>query len=91
VDLVCSYTNHVLHSDDILLINNLVNSTTTFQSGESWVPICLAKYNNSNFVYCYITYIGPELSLILISPNKESFVSLSDFKRQVIFVNLVLT
>lgn len=41
--------NYHLHPSDLHILINLVNSSDAFKSVESWVPICLPRFD-SGFV-----------------------------------------
>ena len=61
---------------DIHLIFNLVMGSTAFRTGESWMPLCLPKFNNSGVFSntymhrcpssCFIT-ATPVLSMVAVS------------------------
>jgi vacuolar fusion protein MON1 len=82
MELISFVAKYSLHSDDILLLINLIDSSTSFNGVESCVPLCLPRFNDTGFMYCYINYISPDLVLLLLSPNKESFFALSEFRNR---------
>lgn len=65
----------------------MVHASTFFQTAESWTPICLPKFNSLGFLYCYVCFLGPQLSLLLLSAEKEAFFDLSEFKGRVVQVS----
>jgi hypothetical protein len=65
---------------DIALLINLVFSSPSFKSGESWTPACLPLFNQDGFLHCYITFITSELCLVSLSLDRESFFEQSDFR-----------
>ncbi|KAJ3190568.1 hypothetical protein HK101_008590, partial [Irineochytrium annulatum] len=73
-----------LHAPDLLLLVNMVNASSTFRSAESWTPICLPVLNSRAFVHAYVCFLGPDLCLILVSPDKDSFFDMSEFKQSVV-------
>ena len=38
--------NYHLHPSDLYLLTNLVNSSDAFKDVESWVPICLPRFDS---------------------------------------------
>ncbi|GJJ73285.1 vacuolar fusion protein MON1 [Entomortierella parvispora] len=75
---------HSLHPSDLHLIFNLLSGSTTFESSESWTPICLPKFNNKSFLHAYICYIAKNVCMLLISPDKDSFFEMSQVKQTVV-------
>ena len=74
---------------DIHLIFNLVDASKSFQSAESWTPICLPKFNDTGFLHAYVSYF-PENSpacLLLISTDKEKFFELQQCKERIMEVS----
>ncbi|KAF8978975.1 Vacuolar fusion protein mon1b [Entomortierella lignicola] len=75
---------HSMHPSDLHLIFNLLSGSTTFESSESWTPICLPKFNNKSFLHAYICYIAKRVCMLLISPDKDSFFEMSNVKQKVV-------
>ncbi|KAG9067613.1 Vacuolar fusion protein mon1b [Linnemannia hyalina] len=75
---------HSMHPADLHLIFNLLSGSTTFESSESWTPICLPKFNNKSFLHAYICYIAKKVCMLLISPDKDSFFEMSSVKQKVV-------
>lgn len=73
-----------MHPSDLHLIFNLLSGSTTFESSESWTPICLPKFNNKSFLHAYICYIAKKVCMLLISPDKDSFFEMSTVKQKVV-------
>eukprot|EP01088_Endostelium_zonatum_P017174 TRINITY_DN4933_c0_g1_i1.p1 TRINITY_DN4933_c0_g1~~TRINITY_DN4933_c0_g1_i1.p1 ORF type:complete len:450 (+),score=93.10 TRINITY_DN4933_c0_g1_i1:48-1397(+) len=78
---------HLLQNEDLNLITNFIRLSPSIKQYESWIPLCLPKFNSSGYLHCYITYLIPEidLSLLLLSTNSDyqNFHALSAFKNQV--------
>ncbi|RKO93208.1 vacuolar fusion protein MON1, partial [Blyttiomyces helicus] len=70
-------------TQDIHLVINMISSSTSFQSVESWTPICLPKFNNRAFLHTYISFLGPDLCLVCLSPNKDAFFEMSDYRHRI--------
>ncbi|KAF9978867.1 Vacuolar fusion protein mon1b [Actinomortierella ambigua] len=75
---------HSMHPSDLHLIFNLLSGSNTFESSESWTPICLPKFNNKSFLHAYICYIAKRVCMVLISPDKDSFFEMSRVKQKVV-------
>ncbi|KAF9172801.1 Vacuolar fusion protein mon1b [Mortierella sp. AD011] len=73
-----------MHPSDLHLIFNLLSGSTTFESSESWTPICLPRFNNKSFLHAYICYIAKKVCMLLISPDKDSFFEMSSVKQKVV-------
>jgi hypothetical protein len=72
-----------LKPQDLHLVMNFVNSSSSFRSSESWTPICLPNFNDNGFLHAYVCYLTTELCLILISSKPESFYQLSECKNTI--------
>lgn len=86
---------HVSHSKkvalnptDLHLVLNLIHSSPNFNTlnQESWLPICLPKFNSTGFLHALIYPVShdPLLSLILLTSNKDTFFDLSQLKESII-------
>jgi hypothetical protein len=79
------HKKHALVPSDLHLLLNLVYaSDSTIQMAESWSPICLPKFNPNGFLYCYFSFLGPDLCLVLLSPDKDAFFQLSEYKSRIV-------
>lgn len=70
---------------DVLLMLNVIQSTSTLKTVEAWTPICLPFFNNSGFLYLYVCYLEDDndICLAFLSPSKDAFYELSEFKGRV--------
>lgn len=77
--------NQNLHPVDLKLIFNLIDCSESFKSTESWVPICLPKFDMNGFMYAYISYLSDdcEACLILMSSDCNGFTLLSEAKTKI--------
>jgi hypothetical protein len=92
---------HSLHPGDLHLIFNMLFEAGGVKAseGENWIPLCLPGFNNTGYVYMYVSFLpvdsqleslGPQnlsaevVAVILISANKEAFFELQEMK-----VNLI--
>lgn len=83
---------HSFHPSDLHLIFNMVNSSSSFKSApESWMPICLPKFNDNGFLHAYVSYITPtypgaasNLCLILVSHDRDKFFELSECRKKIL-------
>jgi len=71
---------NVLHPQDLHIIMNFVNSSSSFRSSESWTPICLPNFNENAFLHGYVCFLTTDLCLVLLSTKMESFYQLSECK-----------
>lgn len=70
---------HLVHPSDLHLVLN----TAASLSGETFLPICLPKFNPAGFVHALI---GD--GLILVSAARDSFEDLQTWKRSIMTVSL---
>lgn len=77
--------NHTLHTTDLQLLFLTVANQSRDQAEEEelWLPICLPKFNPNGFLYAYVKFIG-QVSLILISAQKNAFFEVRDSARKTI-------
>ncbi|KAL4713698.1 hypothetical protein ACJJTC_004229 [Scirpophaga incertulas] len=76
---------YTLHPSDIHLLFNLVRSTESFKSAESWTPICLPKFDASGFLHGHVSYIAEDCQacLILLTVQRDAFFPLSQAKHTI--------
>ncbi|KAK4673247.1 Vacuolar fusion protein mon1 [Podospora pseudopauciseta] len=53
---------HSLHPSDLQLIFNMLFESGSIKSGggESWIPICLPAFNNSGYLYMYVSFFDED-------------------------------
>lgn len=58
---------HSLHPGDLQLIFNMLFEAGSVKagSGENWIPLCLPGFNNTGYVYMYVSFLN------LDNPNEE--------------------
>lgn len=51
---------HSLHPSDLQLIFNMLFESSGVRTGggESWIPLCLPCFNNSGYLYMYVSFLG---------------------------------
>lgn len=89
--------SHSIHPADLhILLNTLAASSSLRAPGsESWLPICLPKFNAKGFVYAFISYFArsPEeggtqveqqeemqLGVVLVTTDREAFFAMKAWK-----------
>jgi len=78
---------YFLHPGDLHLIFNLVYSSESFKSAESWTPICLPRFDSGAFFHAHVSYVDEEslqCCLLLLTVDRESFFTLSECKRKIV-------
>ncbi|CAF0875843.1 unnamed protein product [Rotaria sordida] len=75
--------NYHLHPSDLYLLINLVNSSDAFKGVESWVPVCLPRFDSGGCFHAHISYLDDscDVCLVLLTVNPEHFQILFDFKQ----------
>jgi hypothetical protein len=74
-----------LWAEDLLLIINLINSSSSFRESEgTWTPLCLPLYSPDANLFAYICYLdkhgAPDVCLVLITGSDSEFMQLGDSK-----------
>jgi len=64
---------------DLILLINLVTSSNSLKSGESWTPVCLPNLSQEAFVYAYVQYFSNDVVYFSVcaDPDNSNFHSLS--------------
>lgn len=78
--------SYSLHPGDLHLILNLVNGSTSFQTAESWTPICLPRFDNSGYLYAHVSYLSDDCPacLLLLTTVSDAFFILSECRYNVL-------
>ncbi|KAF4556217.1 putative trafficking protein Mon1 [Elsinoe fawcettii] len=52
---------HSLHPGDLHLIFNMLFEAGSIKAGggENWIPLCLPGFNNTGYIYMYVSFINP--------------------------------
>lgn len=55
---------HSLHPGDLQLIFNMLFSADGIRAGggENWIPLCLPGFNNTGYIYMYVSFVPSETS-----------------------------
>lgn len=81
---IVSLKKYKLESCDIHLICNLVSSSESFKTAESWTPICLPKFDPSGYLHAHVSYLSDcPACLLLLTVEKDSFFQLSEAKSKI--------
>jgi hypothetical protein len=53
---------HSLHPSDLQLIFNMLFEAKSIRSGggENWIPLCLPGFNNTGYVYMYVSFLDSD-------------------------------
>jgi hypothetical protein len=79
-------TNPLAALSDLLLVLNMLKTSAALRTQETWLPVCLPKFNPDGFVYTFISYVRPEIGLVFLSADREGFVELREWKEAVLTV-----
>ncbi|XP_041971420.1 protein SAND [Aricia agestis] len=76
---------YTLHPSDIHLLFNLVRSSESFKTAESWTPICLPKFDATGFLHGHVSYISEDCQacLLLLTVQRDAFYPLSQAKHTI--------
>ena len=72
-----------IHPADLHLILNLVDSSESFKTAESWTPICLPKFDSNGFMHGHVSYLAEDCQacLLLLTVDRDVFFTLSEAKQ----------
>lgn len=72
-----------IHPADLHLIQNLVSSSESFKTAESWTPICLPKFDANGFMHGHVSYLSEDCQacLLLLTVDRDVFFTLSEAKK----------
>jgi hypothetical protein len=76
---------HSIHPTDLHLLLNLIRSSPALRQvdNESWLPICLPKFNQEGFLHVYVTFVREGVGLVWVSSDKGAFEELREGRRRV--------
>ena len=57
---------------DIVLLINLIVSSPSLRSGESWTPVCLPSLSKEAFVYAYVQFLEGDIAFVCVSASPEN-------------------
>lgn len=65
------------------MIQNLVDSSESFKTAESWTPICLPKFDSNGFMHGHVSYLAEDCQacLLLLTVERDVFYTLSEAKQ----------
>jgi hypothetical protein len=78
------------HTTDLHLLLNMLASSPALRSTETWIPLCLPKFNPAGFVHAYISYVSASLGLVFVSADREAFEELRAWRAIVVQVRGIL-
>lgn len=86
VATVGGQNSHIsLAASDVIMLINLVISSTSLRSSESWTPICLPSLSAEAFVYAYVQFFNSDISYVCVSlsPDNANFYAISNHAESV--------
>jgi len=69
-----------VHAVDLSMVINMIMSSASLRTGESWTPVCLPHLSDKAFAYAYISFIeGTEVGVVFLSTlsDGEQFYTIS--------------
>lgn len=72
-----------IHPVDLHLIQNLIASSESLKTVESWTPICLPKFDANGYLHGHVSYLAEDCQacLLLLTVEKDVFFTLSEAKQ----------
>ena len=74
---------YFIHPADLHLLLNLINATESFKSSETWIPLCLPKFDASGFLHAHVSYISEAVCLVLVTVDRNAFPELSEARTKI--------
>lgn len=76
---------HSVHPADLhLLLNTIYASPSLVAPGsESWIPICLPRFNATGFLHALVSFLNRDVGLVFVSVDKEAFFEVREWKESV--------
>jgi hypothetical protein len=73
---------HTLHPGDLHLIFNMLFEAGSVKAGggENWIPLCLPGFNNTGFLYMYVSFLSPSEAALVASAAPDRLPSSSSTK-----------
>ncbi|CAD6227866.1 unnamed protein product [Miscanthus lutarioriparius] len=72
-----------LHPDDIFLLANFILSSESFRTSESFVPICLPRYNPMAYLHAYVHFFDEHTYVTLLTTRSDAFYDLKDSRAHI--------
>lgn len=63
---------------DLQMLMNFVGSSKALRSNRTWTPLCLPMLDDGAFVNGYIRSVIDTVTLVIISPSRDSFYSINE-------------
>uniref|UniRef100_A0A0R3RXN0 GRIP domain-containing protein n=1 Tax=Elaeophora elaphi TaxID=1147741 RepID=A0A0R3RXN0_9BILA len=75
-----------LNPCDLHLLINLIDCNPSLKNADNWIPICLPQFNDTGFLYAYVSFIweGSSACLLLLSLERGAFETLRGVKETII-------
>ncbi|EZA53641.1 vacuolar fusion protein MON1 homolog A [Ooceraea biroi] len=75
-----------LHPMDLHIIQNLVESSESLKTAESWTPICLPKFDSNGYMHGHVSYLAEDCQacLLLLTVDRDVFFVLSEAKQKIV-------
>jgi len=83
---ICRMKEHKLDTKDLQIILNFITTSSSFDAGETWLPLCLPHFNPEGFLHAHISYLDESLNtcLVLLSADRDAFFQMSEAKSKVV-------
>lgn len=76
----------ILNPCDLHLLINLIDCNPSLKNADNWIPICLPQFNDTGYLYAYVSFIWENSSacLMLLSLERGAFETLRGVKDMII-------
>ncbi|KAJ8032358.1 Protein SAND [Holothuria leucospilota] len=76
---------YILHPADLHLVINLLKASTSFETSDSWVPLCLPNFDSSGYLYSHISYLDDSPAcLLLMTVDQMAFKEMENCKQKIL-------
>jgi hypothetical protein len=78
-----------VHPSDVhILVSTILSSSSlSMPMSESWIPICLPRFNASGFLHAYVGFVSKGVGMVFVGGDRESFPQMSEWREAVVDVS----
>ncbi|EJT98822.1 DUF254-domain-containing protein [Dacryopinax primogenitus] len=72
---------HSINPSDLrILLNTIASPSLLTSDSESWLPICLPKYNADRFLYTYVGALREGIGIVGLSPDRDAWDAMREWR-----------
>jgi hypothetical protein len=87
-EVICLCKNEAITSvsaHDIIIIQNMILSSESLKTTESWLPLCLPGISDAGYLQCYCNFFDQNIGIVIISEYQDQsyFLKFSEQSREI--------